>query len=92
MREDMVYSMMKIDGKNVSAISPQPEQQRDAGVPPAWNSYITVESADEVLDKAKQLGATIHAPAFDGFEAGRMGVVHDPQGAVFALFAGQFEP
>ena len=36
------YSMAQLGGKDVAAISPQPEQQRDAGVPPVWNSYITV--------------------------------------------------
>jgi len=84
--EGVVYSMMSIGGKHVAAISPQPEQQREAGVPPMWNSYITVESADAALEKAKQLGATVHAPAFDVFEAGRMGVVQDPQGAFFEVW------
>lgn len=84
--EGVSYSMMKIDGQDVAAISPQPAQQRDAGAPPAWNSYITVQSADDVLARAKELGATIHAPAFDVFDAGRMGVVQDPQGAFFLVW------
>jgi uncharacterized protein len=81
--EGVVYSMMKIGGKDVGAISPQPQQQRDAGVPPTWNSYITVDSADAALARAKQLGANVHADAFDVLDAGRMGVVQDPQGAFF---------
>jgi uncharacterized protein len=84
--EGVVYSMMSIDGKNVAAIAPQPEQQREVGVPAMWNSYVTVASADAALDKAKQLGATVHAEAFDVFEAGRMGVVQDPQGAFFEVW------
>jgi uncharacterized protein len=84
--DGVYYSMMRLGGKEVAAISPQPEQQREAGVPPAWNSYITVESADEALQKAKQLGATIHASAFDVLDVGRMGVVQDPQGAFFLLW------
>jgi predicted enzyme related to lactoylglutathione lyase len=84
--DGMVYSMMRLDGKDVAAISPQPEQQRDAGAPPAWNSYITVESADDALEKAKGLGATVHAPAFDVMDVGRMGVVQDPQGAFFLVW------
>ena len=84
--DDMVYSIMQIDGKSTAAIGPQPQQQRDAGVPPSWNSYVTVESADAALDKAKQLGATVHAPAFDVMDAGRMGVVQDPQGAFFEVW------
>jgi uncharacterized protein len=84
--EGFIYSMMTIDGKNVAAISPQPQQQREAGAPPTWNSYITVDSADKALEDAKQLGATVHAPAFDVFDAGRMGVVQDPQGAFFEVW------
>lgn len=84
--DGVVYSMMKLRGKNVCAISPQPPQQRDAGVPPVWNSYITVQSADQALERARQLGATVHAPAFDVMDAGRMGVVQDPQGAFFLVW------
>jgi uncharacterized protein len=81
--ENTTYSMMQIGGKDVAAISPQPQQQRDAGVPPLWNSYITVESADATADRAQELGATVHAPAFDVMDVGRMAVIQDPQGAFF---------
>jgi uncharacterized protein len=81
-----VYSMMKRDGENVAAISPQPPQQREAGVPPIWNSYITVDGADAALGRASELGAQIHAPAFDVFDVGRMGIVQDPQGAFFLVW------
>jgi predicted enzyme related to lactoylglutathione lyase len=81
-----VYSMMSLDGKDVAAISPQPQQQREAGVPPTWNSYVTVESADDTLARAGELGGTVHAPAFDVMDAGRMGVVQDPQGAYFLVW------
>ena len=81
--ENTTYSMMQIGGKDVAAISPQPQQQRDAGVPPLWNSYVTVESADATADRAQKLGATVHAPAFDVMDVGRMAVIQDPQGAFF---------
>jgi hypothetical protein len=84
--DETVYSMMKSGGQYVGAISSQPPQQREAGVPPVWNSYITVQSADDVLQQAKHLGATVHADAFDVMEAGRMGVVQDPQGAFFLVW------
>jgi predicted enzyme related to lactoylglutathione lyase len=84
--DGVVYSIMKLGGEDVAAISPQPQQQREAGVPPAWNSYVTVQSADETLTRAAELGATVHAPAFDVMEAGRMGVVQDPQGAYFLVW------
>jgi hypothetical protein len=81
--DDQVYSMMTIDGKSVAAITAQPEQQRDAGAPALWNSYIAVESADRAVERARELSANVHAPAFDMLEAGRMGVIQDPQGAYF---------
>lgn len=87
--DGVYYSMASLGGKQVGAISPQPEQQRNAGVPPAWNSYISVENADETLARAKQLGATVHADAFDVMDAGRMGVVQDPQGAYFLVWQGK---
>jgi predicted enzyme related to lactoylglutathione lyase len=86
MGEGMVYSMMQIDGKDVGAISPQMQAQRDAGVPPTWNSYVTVESADGAADRAQKLGATVLAPPFDVFDAGRMAIVQDLQGAVFEVW------
>ncbi len=79
--EGAVYSMMKVDGRDVAAISPQPPQQRDAGAPPVWNSYISVESADDAVARATALGGTAHAPAFDVMDVGRMAVIQDPQGA-----------
>jgi predicted enzyme related to lactoylglutathione lyase len=88
--EGVSYSMQRVDGKDVAAISPQQEQQREAGVPPLWNSYVSVESADASAERAKELGATVHAPPFDVMEAGRMAVIQDPQGAFFMLWqAGQ---
>lgn len=77
------YSMQLIDGKPVAAIAQQPQQQRDAGVPPVWNSYVWVDSADAVAERAKELGANVHAPPFDVMSAGRMAVIQDPQGAFF---------
>jgi hypothetical protein len=90
--DGIVYSMMLLDGEPVAAISPQPEQQREAGVPPMWNSYITVENAVTTLERAQHLGATVHAPAFDVLDAGRMGVIQDPQGAYFMVWEPKNHP
>jgi predicted enzyme related to lactoylglutathione lyase len=84
--EGMTYSLMRIGGRDVAAISPQPQAQREARVPPAWNSYISVESADAAAERAAGLGATVHAPPFDVMQAGRMAVIQDPQGAFFMVW------
>jgi predicted enzyme related to lactoylglutathione lyase len=84
--DDAYYSMQLIDGKRVAAIAPQPQPQRDAGVPPLWNSYVSVDSADAAAERAKELGAAVHAPPFDVMTVGRMAVIQDPQGAFFMLW------
>ncbi len=80
------YSMQLVGGRSVAAIAAQPQQQRDAGVPPLWNSYVSVADADAVAERAKELGAAVHAPAFDVMTVGRMAVIQDPQGAFFMLW------
>lgn len=80
------YSMQKKDGRMVAAIAEQPQQQRDAGTPPLWNSYVWVESADRTAARAAELGGTVHAGPFDVMQAGRMAVIQDPQGAFFMLW------
>ncbi len=80
------YSIMRRDGHDVAAIAPQPPPQREAGAPPMWNSYVSVEDADATAARAQELGASLHAPPFDVMEAGRMAVIQDPQGAYFMLW------
>src|ERR1700677_1852939 len=63
--ENEVYSMQRVDGKRVAAIAAQPQQQADAGVPSLWNSYVSVQDADAVAERAKELGAHVHAGPFD---------------------------
>jgi uncharacterized protein len=76
------YSMAKLQGHSVAAIG---GVQGD-DMPPHWNCYVTVESADAAADRARELGATIIAPPFDVFDAGRMAVLQDPQGAILSVW------
>jgi predicted enzyme related to lactoylglutathione lyase len=87
-----IYSLMHHAGKQVAAISPQPPQQRDAGAPPMWNSYVSVSDADAAVERAKELGGSAHAPAFDVMDAGRMAVLQDPQGTYFMVWQPRRNP
>jgi uncharacterized protein len=84
--EGVVYSMARVGGKDVGAISPQPQMMRDAGAPPTWNSYVSVENADAVAERVKELGGNVLAPPFDVMQSGRMAVLQDPHGAVFEVW------
>src|SRR3954470_12668098 len=81
-----VYSMFQMRGKAVGAASTQQANEKQMGVPPHWNSYVTVADVDESAKKAASLGGTVLAPPFDVMDAGRMAVVQDPTGAVFQIW------
>jgi uncharacterized protein len=84
--EGMVYTMLRVDGKDVGALCTMQEDQKAQGVPPHWLAYVAVASADETVGKATGLGGTVLAPPFDVFDLGRMSVLQDPTGAVIALW------
>ena len=77
------YFMARLSGRDVAAIGSVPE-----GAPPmaTWNTYIWVDSADETADKVRAAGGTVLTEPFDIFDAGRMAVCADPEGAVFCLW------
>jgi len=84
--EGDVYTTYKLDGRAVAASYPMDADQKAMGIPSAWLSYVAVESADASAARAKELGASILAEPFDVMEHGRMAMVQDPTGALFALW------
>lgn len=81
-----VYTILKQNGKDVGALYQMPSEMTSNGVPPHWMSYISVANADESASKAKSLGATLMKEPFDVYTMGRMAVIQDPTGAMFALW------
>ena len=77
------YFMARLGGGDVAAISSQPE-----GAPPAadWSTYVRVESADETAAKVRDAGGKVLTEPFDIFDAGRMAVFADPEGAAFSVW------
>jgi uncharacterized protein len=84
--EGVIYSMAKLRGHSVAAISPQQQSEVDQGIPPHWNLYVTVEDVDATTASADGAGGQALAGPFDVFDAGRMSVLADPAGAVLCLW------
>jgi predicted enzyme related to lactoylglutathione lyase len=82
----MVYTMLQLDGKDVGALYQMPPEMSAQGIPPNWLSYVSVTSADEAAAKAKASGATLLKEPFDVYTVGRMAVIQDPTGGVFAVW------
>ncbi len=83
---DMIYTMCQIEGKYVAALYQQGPQEQ--GVPPHWNSYVSVASADETAAKVKSAGGTVMGEPFDVLDSGRMAMIQDPEG----VFVGAWQP
>lgn len=84
--EGLTYSMMRLDGKDVAALYEMSQDQRSQGTPPHWLSYFTVDDLDSRARRVAGMGGKLLAEPFDVLGIGRMALVHDPTGAVFALW------
>ena len=82
----LAYVVIKNAGSSNGGIMPMTEQHGDA--PPHWLAYFTVPSCEEAGARVRELGGGVLAGPLD-LPAGRISVVHDPQGAMFALFEGE---
>ncbi|WP_441250906.1 VOC family protein [Kitasatospora sp. McL0602] len=74
------YSSINVGGRAVGGLT----SVAAPGTPPHWLTYFAVDDTDSVVDALVKKGGNVLMPPFD-MVAGRMAVVQDPQGAVFAV-------
>jgi uncharacterized protein len=82
------YSLFKLRGRDAAAAYTMRDEERKSGMPPHWNMYVAVKSADEAAKRAAELGGKVVAPPFDVMDAGRMAVLQDPTGAYVCVWQG----
>ena len=63
-----------------------PAVHRDPNTPPHWLPYFHVADIDKTAAKAESLGAGFYLRPMTMEKVGRIAVLTDPQGAVFALY------
>jgi predicted enzyme related to lactoylglutathione lyase len=83
---DSVYTMFKLNGKDVGAAYTLGPDELSMGIPPYWGLYINVESADQAVKAIVAAGGTVVAEPFDVFDVGRMAIAQDPTGAHFKVW------
>jgi predicted enzyme related to lactoylglutathione lyase len=86
MGPDLFYTMLNVGGKSIGALYGMDKAQLDRGIPPHWNLYISVASADDTTTKAKSLGGKALMEPFDVMDVGRMSIIEDPTGASFCIW------
>jgi predicted enzyme related to lactoylglutathione lyase len=80
------YYLFRIGERVAAAMFVISPEMRETGVRPHWGAYVSVESADATVAKAKAAGGTLVMGPFDVLEAGRMAVLRDPLGATFVAW------
>ena len=55
-------------------------------VPPHWVMYIGAPRLDEAVSHVERLGGSAMSPVIKVPDVGQMRIMHDPQGAMFAIF------
>jgi len=76
------YTRFRLRGRDVvGAGTPLPP-----GAAPAWTTYVWVDDADAAAEKVTAAGGSVVREPFDSLDGGRMAIVADPQGAVFAVW------
>ncbi|MBV8989088.1 MAG: VOC family protein [Solirubrobacterales bacterium] len=77
------YFIARLRGGDVAAVASRPE----GGSPiAAWNTYVWVESADEVVGKVRDAGGRVEIEPMDVMDAGRIAVFTDLEGAEFRVW------
>jgi predicted enzyme related to lactoylglutathione lyase len=77
------YLIGRIRGRDVAAISSVPE---GAPAQATWNTYVSVDSADDAADKVRAAGGRVLMEPMDVTDAGRMAAFADPEGAAFLVW------
>jgi uncharacterized protein len=92
MGPDFTYYTFRVGGKDVAAMYQLMPDQLKMGVPPHWLSYVAVTDADAAAARATALGGKVVMGPHDAAEHGRLAIITDPQGAVFAVWQAKNNP
>jgi len=77
------YTEWHVDGRGIGGMMPIPPEW--GPIPPNWMVYFQTDDVDATTAKVQSLGGGVRVPPTDIPDVGRFSVLHDPQGATFAL-------
>ena len=84
---DQNYTMFEGAKGNMGGLMTLPAEAKAGGTPPSWISYIGTPNADETARQAAGLGGKVAKAPFDIADGGRIAILQDPQGAIFAIYS-----
>jgi hypothetical protein len=84
--DEVIYVTARKRDRAVAGLFPQPPEMGEAGLPPMWSSYVSVDDLEATVAKVAPAGGAIVRPPMDVMDAGRMAVIADPTGGVLSLW------
>ena len=82
---DGPYTRFETDGYGVGGMMRLSDAHTAGNVPPNWTGYICSDDVDADAEKARRLGGSIMGAPWDIPGIGRVAIIADPSGAVFAM-------
>src|SRR5688572_26367637 len=79
---ERVYTMIKVGEGTGGGMLKNPIPN----APSSWLAYVLVDDIRKATDKAKSLGATVMKDVTEVPDMGRLSILVDPTGAMFALW------
>lgn len=80
------YRMFMQGRQGAGGLMPLPKEAKAHGTPPCWVIYIATPDVDKTAAQATALGGKVLRAPEDIPTVGRLAIVADPQGAMFAVF------
>jgi predicted enzyme related to lactoylglutathione lyase len=84
---DPNYTLFQASGSTMGGTMPLPDEAKAGGTQAMWMSYVGTPDADDTARRITALGGKVHKGPWDIAEGGRIAIVADPQGAIFAIYA-----
>jgi len=85
--QDPSYTLWMVGKTPMGGLMKQPDEAAAAGAPPSWMAYIGTDDIDATVRGVERLGGKVLRPAWEIPSVGKIAVLQDPQGAVFAAYA-----
>ena len=82
------YVIVKVGDRSNGGLREMTAEEGAANVPPAWMPYFAVDSTDDAIAKAGELGGQVLAGPIDLPNGGQIAALMDPQGAAFSVSSG----
>ena len=84
---DVDYRFLSAGDSGIAGVLPLTPEMTGNGARPCWLGYIGVDDADAAIAAIGQAGGSVHRPAWDIPDVGRIALVADPQGVMFYVMA-----